>query len=142
MAPENFQSPNAIPPRRSSNGLSLSLPGLPSLPMGVLKPVPEADWIAPSPGKRRPNTSSSSSPLSPEPPLANGDSNCAQGKQRSWSQEKEKILLGPYDYMFNHPGKDIRKQLIAAFNAWLRVPDESLAIITKVIGMLHTASLL
>ncbi|KAL8867373.1 MAG: hypothetical protein Q9198_008540 [Flavoplaca austrocitrina] len=44
--------------------------------------------------------------------------------------------------MVNHPGKDIRKQLIAAFNAWLQVPPSSLEIITKVIGMLHTASLL
>ena len=60
----------------------------------------------------------------------------------SWSQEKEKILLGPFEYMYNHPGKDIRAQLIAAFNEWLKVPEESLVIITKVIGMLHTASLL
>ena len=44
--------------------------------------------------------------------------------------------------MVNHPGKDIRKQLISAFNAWLRVPETSLKIITKVVGMLHTASLL
>ena len=51
-------------------------------------------------------------------------------------------MLGPFDYLYGHPGKDIRAQLIAAFNAWLRVPEESLAIITKVIGMLHTASLL
>lgn len=50
--------------------------------------------------------------------------------------------MGPYDYMFDHPGKDIRKQLIAAFNAWLQVPGDSLAIITRVVGMLHTASLL
>ena len=109
---------------------------LPGLPKGVLKPVSEADWIAPSPDKRR----LSSNPPSPDPPLTNGDS--TEGNKRIWSQEKEKILLGPYDYMFNHPGKDIRKQLIAAFNAWLRVPEQSLAIITKVIGMLHTASLL
>lgn len=60
----------------------------------------------------------------------------------TWSADKEKILFGPYDYMFEHPGKDIRKQLIAAFNAWLKVPHESLAIITSVVGMLHTASLL
>lgn len=59
-----------------------------------------------------------------------------------WSPEKEKILFGPFDYLFAHPGKDIRSQLIAAFNAWLKVPPESLAIITKVVGMLHTASLL
>lgn len=50
--------------------------------------------------------------------------------------------MGPYEYMFNQPGKDFRKQLITAFNTWLKVPEESLAIITKVVGMLHTASLL
>ncbi|KAF1981271.1 terpenoid synthase [Aulographum hederae CBS 113979] len=59
-----------------------------------------------------------------------------------WSAEKERILLAPYDYMLGHPGKDIRTQLITAFNIWLRVPAPSLAIITKVVGMLHTASLL
>ena len=50
--------------------------------------------------------------------------------------------MGPYEYLFNAPGKDIRKQLIEAFNAWLKVPPESLAVITNVVGMLHTASLL
>jgi geranylgeranyl diphosphate synthase, type III len=60
----------------------------------------------------------------------------------SWSQEGDKVLLGPFDYMLQHPGKDIRKQLINAFNVWLNVPDESLAIITNVVAMLHTASLL
>ena len=44
--------------------------------------------------------------------------------------------------MVDHPGKDIRKRLISAFDVWLKVPEESLAVITKVIGMLHTASLL
>jgi hypothetical protein len=63
-------------------------------------------------------------------------------KQATWSSQKEKILLGPFDYLYGHPGKDIRAQLIAAFNAWLRVPEASLSIITKVVGMLHTASLL
>ena len=50
--------------------------------------------------------------------------------------------MGPYDYMLQHPGKDIRRQLINAFNMWLKVPPESLSIITKVVAMLHTASLL
>jgi geranylgeranyl diphosphate synthase type 3 len=59
-----------------------------------------------------------------------------------WSSEKEKILLGPYDYMAEHPGKDIRRQFINAFNEWLKVPEESLSIIAKVVVMLHTASLL
>lgn len=60
----------------------------------------------------------------------------------SWSQDKEKILFGPYEYLFAHPGKDIRAQLIGAFNEWLDVPASSLEVITKVVGMLHTASLL
>jgi len=60
----------------------------------------------------------------------------------TWSSEKEKIILGPYDYMADRPGKDIRTQLIAAFNSWLKIPDESLTVITKITGMLHTASLL
>jgi len=60
----------------------------------------------------------------------------------SWTSEKDNILLGPYEYLFAQPGKDIRAQLIGAFNEWLEVPEESLVIITKVVGMLHTASLL
>lgn len=59
-----------------------------------------------------------------------------------WNEQNEKLLMGPYDYMSQHPGKDIRRQLINAFNEWLKVPPESLVIITKVVGMLHTASLL
>jgi geranylgeranyl diphosphate synthase type 3 len=66
---------------------------------------------------------------------------CMQGPV-AWSQEKENILVGPYQYLFAHPGKDIRAQLIAAFNEWLDVPDSSLEVITRVVGMLHTASLL
>ncbi|KKY18149.1 putative geranylgeranyl pyrophosphate synthetase [Phaeomoniella chlamydospora] len=63
-------------------------------------------------------------------------------KVTGWSADKERIILGPYDYMFSHPGKDIRAQLINAFNAVLHVPADSLAVITKVTGMLHTSSLL
>ncbi|KAF1814889.1 geranylgeranyl pyrophosphate synthetase [Eremomyces bilateralis CBS 781.70] len=62
--------------------------------------------------------------------------------QAVWNDSKESILLAPYEYMFGHPGKDIRTQLIAAFNLWLDVPEKSLEVITKVVGMLHTASLL
>jgi len=76
-----------------------------------------------------------------QPPETIGDEfiHC---KERSWSPEKEKILLGPYDYLFSQPGKDIRQQLISAFNEWLKVPADKLAVITKVVGMLHTSSLL
>ena len=59
-----------------------------------------------------------------------------------WSLEKERILFGPYDYLDAIPGKDVRSQLISAFNAWLKVPATSLEVITKVVGMLHNASLL
>lgn len=64
------------------------------------------------------------------------------GNHEAWSEEKERILLGPYDYLLGHPGKDIRSQFIKGFNMWLRVPGERLEVITRVIGMLHTASLL
>ena len=59
-----------------------------------------------------------------------------------WNEDKEKIVRGPFDYVIGHPGKDFRSQLIAAFNVLLDVPRESLAVITKVVGMLHEASLL
>ncbi|KAF8456077.1 isoprenoid synthase domain-containing protein, partial [Kalaharituber pfeilii] len=52
------------------------------------------------------------------------------------------ILLDPYEYLLKHPGKDIRTLLIKAFNVWLKVPEESLEVISKVVAMLHTASLL
>jgi geranylgeranyl diphosphate synthase type 3 len=61
---------------------------------------------------------------------------------KRWTAEKEKVVTGPFDYLYNQPGKDFRSQLIKAFDAWLEVPQESLEIITKVVGLLHTASLL
>lgn len=62
--------------------------------------------------------------------------------ERSWTGDKEDIVRGPFNYVISHPGKDIRSQLINAFNAVLDVPAESLEIITKVVGMLHESSLL
>ncbi|KAI9495705.1 geranylgeranyl pyrophosphate synthase [Zychaea mexicana] len=52
------------------------------------------------------------------------------------------ILLEPYQYLCDHPGKDIRAKLIAAFDAWLQVPSDKLKVITNVVQMLHTASLM
>ncbi|KAL4895893.1 isoprenoid synthase domain-containing protein [Aspergillus ambiguus] len=63
-------------------------------------------------------------------------------KDGQWSVENERILMGPYDYLLQHPGKDIRRQLINAFDAWLQVPPDSLAVINKAVAMLHTSSLL
>ncbi|KAL1844558.1 hypothetical protein VTK73DRAFT_2304 [Phialemonium thermophilum] len=61
---------------------------------------------------------------------------------KRWTLEKEKVVRGPFDYLNGHPGKDFRSQLIHAFDAFLEVPPSSLEIITRVVGMLHTASLL
>jgi geranylgeranyl diphosphate synthase type 3 len=62
--------------------------------------------------------------------------------RRPWSEDKDKVLTGPFDYLNGHPGKDFRSALVKAFDAWLEVPADSLEVITKVVSMLHTASLL
>lgn len=141
VLPDLF-SPNAIPPRTSSTGRN-SIDHI--APKPVLKPVPEGDWIS----QRKRHSTPSNSSINPAiqtagTPDANKyyKNDMAFHGKSSWSSEKESVLLGPYDYLFAHPGKDIRAQLIAAFNEWLEVPPESLEIITKVVGMLHTASLL
>jgi geranylgeranyl diphosphate synthase type 3 len=111
----------------------------------VLKPVPEGDWISQRNRSSTGPTSTSDTPSSPPAaldPSRYQKNNLAFHGRSSWSPDKEKILFGPYDYLFAHPGKDIRAQLIAAFNEWLDVPAPSLEVITKVVGMLHTASLL
>ncbi|TFY63659.1 hypothetical protein EVJ58_g3121 [Rhodofomes roseus] len=51
-------------------------------------------------------------------------------------------LLEPFTHINSVPGKDIRGLMLAAFNNWLQVPADKLSTITKVVGMLHTASLL
>ncbi|KAL8697812.1 MAG: hypothetical protein Q9201_006912 [Fulgogasparrea decipioides] len=144
---DSFPSPNAIPPRTSSTGLyntfqpitPIVKPVSPTKP--VLSPVPESNWI--SSNKKLNGPYSSTSPPGPDPPQGpRSSTHHAPTDTEDWSYQKEQILLGPFDYMMSHPGKDIRSQLIASFNAWLQVPPSSLEIITKVIGMLHTASLL
>lgn len=77
--------------------------------------------------------------FSQSPPLRD---DLVRGSSLNWTKEKENILKGPFNYLESHPGKDIRSQLIAAFNAWLDVPEESLNVIRRVVAMLHTASLL
>ena len=127
---ESFQSPNAIPPRTSSTGIVNANGAInPSKP--VLRPVPEGNWI--SPHKRMGSASDSM--------RSRGNSTGWEGNL-AWTQLKENIVLGPYEYVADQPGKDIRKQLIQAFNDWLKVPEDRLASITKVISMLHNASLL
>ena len=51
-------------------------------------------------------------------------------------------ILEPFRHVYSVPGKDIRGQMLDAFDTWLQVPQEKLKIISKVVSMLHTASLL
>ncbi|KAF1933158.1 geranylgeranyl pyrophosphate synthetase [Didymella exigua CBS 183.55] len=165
-----FASPNAIPPRTSSSGQVAN--GQPIYPRhSVLRPLSEIDWMSQSKKSKtshastgplngtQPHSNSHTqshsepmnleevstnypTPLSPPSDTKNLGEDLIYGNGAAWTEEKERILLGPYDYLWGHPGKDIRSQCIAAFNLWLQVPPERLEIITRVVGMLHTASLL
>lgn len=142
----------------------------PSSRASVLRPVPEGDWIGsgtppyhhshhrspPTAGSssssKRPRRSSlpstsilanmSQKPPPPDPSrYAHDDFNFIGGR-KSWAADKDRVIMGPYEYLNEQRGKDFRSQLIAAFNTWLDVPPASIEVITKVVGMLHTASLL
>ncbi|KAL9939526.1 hypothetical protein V8E36_001343 [Tilletia maclaganii] len=63
-------------------------------------------------------------------------------EQPAWPADKERAIMEPYDYLSAHPGKEVRTRLIEAFNVWLQVPAHKLEAISKVVSMLHTASLL
>ncbi|KAI0472889.1 terpenoid synthase [Xylariaceae sp. FL0804] len=141
----HFQSPNAIPPRTSSTGYTTPLPPVKS----VLRPVAESDWLGQNQRRHRLSSPTSGVPstgfMHAAPPLdparyATEDLN--YNLRKSWSDQQDKILMGPYDYLFAQPGKDFRTMMVNSFNVWLEVPQESLDIITRVVGMLHTASLL
>ncbi|XP_032072768.1 geranylgeranyl pyrophosphate synthase [Thamnophis elegans] len=54
----------------------------------------------------------------------------------------KRILLEPYNYLLQLPGKQVRTKLSQAFNHWLNVPEDKLQIIIEVTEMLHNASLL
>ncbi|BGP12566.1 hypothetical protein JCM10213_004848 [Rhodosporidiobolus nylandii] len=60
----------------------------------------------------------------------------------SWSAAQEQVLVEPYAYLASIPGKEVRSALIAAFNQWIGCDDDALEVVKKVVGMLHTASLL
>ncbi|KAI8099674.1 geranylgeranyl pyrophosphate synthase [Halteromyces radiatus] len=68
-------------------------------------------------------------------------SNTQQSSMQT-SVDKDSILLEPFHYLCAHPGKDVRSKMIEAFDLWLKVPEKDLKVITRVIEMLHSASLL
>lgn len=66
----------------------------------------------------------------------------SNSQEAPWPAANERILLEPYRYLAEQPGKDIRGALIDAFNIWLQVPSEALEVIKTIVQQLHTASLL
>ncbi|RDB28134.1 Geranylgeranyl pyrophosphate synthase [Hypsizygus marmoreus] len=65
-----------------------------------------------------------------------------QLEEHVWSNMDELKITEPYLYINALPGKDMRGRFIDAFNHWLQVPAEPLAIISSIVAMLHTGSLL
>ncbi|KAK7471939.1 hypothetical protein VKT23_000045 [Stygiomarasmius scandens] len=59
-----------------------------------------------------------------------------------WTPQNEASVLEPFTFLTSNPGKDIRGRLIEAFNLWLHVPEEHLSVITRIVNMLHAASLM
>lgn len=51
-------------------------------------------------------------------------------------------LLQPFTYIMQVPGKQIRAKLAHAFNYWLKIPADKLAVIGDIVQMLHNSSLL
>ncbi|GFS40905.1 geranylgeranyl pyrophosphate synthase [Nephila pilipes] len=54
----------------------------------------------------------------------------------------DKILLQPFNYIEQVPGKQIRTKLTKAFNYWLNIPLDKCNEIGEIVQMLHNASLL
>ena len=52
------------------------------------------------------------------------------------------MLLEPYTYILQVPGKQIRAKLAHAFNYWLKIPEDKLFVVGEIIQLLHTSSLL
>ncbi|XP_019405382.1 PREDICTED: geranylgeranyl pyrophosphate synthase isoform X1 [Crocodylus porosus] len=57
-------------------------------------------------------------------------------------QTSKRLLLEPYKYLLQLPGKQVRTKLSQAFNHWLNVPEDKIQVIIEVTEMLHNASLL
>ncbi|CCM06549.1 uncharacterized protein FIBRA_08823 [Fibroporia radiculosa] len=59
-----------------------------------------------------------------------------------WHKVDEERILEPYAYITPQVGKEIRTQMINAFNIWLDVSEDKLKTISRIVGTLHNASLL
>ncbi|XP_005180841.1 terpene synthase isoform X2 [Musca domestica] len=63
-------------------------------------------------------------------------------RDKSTQREQDEILLQPFTYIQQIPGKQFRSQLSLAFNYWLNIPQEKLSEIGEIVQMLHNSSLL
>ncbi|XP_062129745.1 terpene synthase isoform X1 [Drosophila sulfurigaster albostrigata] len=63
-------------------------------------------------------------------------------KDKSTQKEQDEILLQPFTYIQQIPGKQFRSELALAFNHWLLIPAEKLTQIGEIVQMLHNSSLL
>ncbi|CAK9833325.1 Terpene synthase [Anthophora retusa] len=61
---------------------------------------------------------------------------------RAGDKEEDEILLEPFSYILQVPGKQIRAKLAHAFNYWLKIPQDKLRAVGDIIQLLHTSSLL
>ncbi|CAD6568039.1 MAG: geranylgeranyl pyrophosphate synthetase [Cyphobasidiales sp. Tagirdzhanova-0007] len=109
-----------------------------------LHPIVQASTSSPINGNGHAHVKASSNGVwAGDPALYDDFLNKLQGSPSArWPADKEATLLEPYSYLAATPGKDMRAQLIDAFNVWLKVPRESIEIVKQVVGQLHTASLL
>ncbi|KAK4227604.1 geranylgeranyl pyrophosphate synthase [Podospora fimiseda] len=143
-------APTVIPPRTTSSNFSASTapefppPVPPKAPHHVRHKSRKASVTSVAPTNTSfPTTVMAQQPSKPSPdPSRFATEDFFSNTRRTWTDEKEKILREPFDYLNGQPGKDFRSALVKAFDAFLECPAESIEVITKVVSMLHTASLL
>eukprot|EP01116_Phalansterium_solitarium_P015444 TRINITY_DN3412_c0_g1_i1.p1 TRINITY_DN3412_c0_g1~~TRINITY_DN3412_c0_g1_i1.p1 ORF type:complete len:323 (+),score=103.54 TRINITY_DN3412_c0_g1_i1:93-1061(+) len=58
------------------------------------------------------------------------------------SEEDKKVLLDPFKYLTEIPGKGVRALLVKGFQKWLQIDRNHLESVAKIVEMLHNASLL
>ncbi|XP_055688735.1 terpene synthase isoform X2 [Lutzomyia longipalpis] len=63
-------------------------------------------------------------------------------RDKSHQEQQDQILLQPYNYIHQIPGKNVRGKLALAFNQWLNIPTEKMHEIGNIVHMLHNSSLL
>ncbi|XP_022101300.1 geranylgeranyl pyrophosphate synthase-like [Acanthaster planci] len=86
--------------------------------------------------------SSSSIPCSLHSPTGMFGTGATTMTKEDREKAQDRILLEPYAYILQVPGKKIRIKLTKAFNHWLQIPDDTLDKVSEITQMLHNASLL